>query len=126
MKMPGARYGRDLSGNPIQPRRGERILKEGEPLPERHRAWINGGGWGSLTKFLHKHPGANQTAQLFGNYWCYAAPIEDYVSEPQVTDEKPAEDVLVVPDVVSETPAVPAKRTKRKCEPRLTNEIEFD
>lgn len=126
MKTPGVKYGYDLGKVPIVPKDGERILKEGEPLPERHRSWINGAGWGSMSTFLHKHPGANRTAQVFGNYWCYAAPIEDYVPKPQAVEEKPSEDVLDVPIVVSETPVAPAKPKKRKCLPRMTNEIEFE
>lgn len=123
MKTPGIKYGRDLDGAPIQPKDGERILKEGEPLPEVHRPWINGSGWQSRTKFLHKHPGANKVAQVFGNYWCYAVPIEEHVPAQATTEEKPTEDVLDVPVVVSEPETTPAKRRSL---PRVVNMIEFD
>ena len=126
MKMPGVKYGCSHGGVRIEPKSGERILKEGEPLPEVHRPWINGSGWQGLTTFVHKHPGANRIAQVFGNYWCYAAPIENHVSEPQAIEADPSEEVLDVPSVVSEPTVVPAKPKKRKCLPHMTTEIEFE
>jgi hypothetical protein len=91
-----------------------------------HRAWINGSGWLSLTKRLNKHPGANLTARVFGNYWCYAVPIALDVPAQATTEAKPTEDVLDVPIVVSETPTTPVQTDKRRSLPRVVNMIEFD
>jgi hypothetical protein len=133
----GIRYGYDVSGSEIQPRDGERILDEGEALPERYRPWLNGSGWVSPQK-LHTHPGANQTACVFGNYWAYAVPIEARVPKVQHVEEKPPEAILDVPDVVSEStpepihdpaPVLPEpmkKSRKRKSLPFFANEIVFD
>jgi hypothetical protein len=123
MKPPGVKYGRDLSGAPIKPKDGERIIPEGEHLPEVHRAWINGSGWLSLTKKLNKHPGANQTAQVFGNYWCYAVPLDESLQPVQPEVAKPVEAVLAIPEPVAEEPAAPVKRRSL---PREVNMIEFD
>jgi hypothetical protein len=137
MKPRASRYGLDLQGNSIQPKDGERILPEGSPLPERYRPWINGSGWLNVAK-LHTHPGANQTAQVFGNYWAYAVPKHQPVPKVQHEEAKPSEAILGVPDVVSEStpepildpvPDIPApvkKRQKRKSLLIFTNQIVFD
>lgn len=134
MKTPGIRYGHDRDGNEIHPKDGERILEEGEPLPAMYRPWINGSGWLNPCK-LHTHPGANQTARVFGNYWAYAVPVNGYAAPVQKPVEPPVDDTThllssetnaarlrasiaelnqtnvpeaeAVPDVVSETPAAP-------------------
>jgi hypothetical protein len=139
----GIRYGHDVSGNEIQPREGERILEEGELLPERYRPWLNGSGWLPPQK-LHHHPGANLEARVFGNYWAYAVPIQTRVQTPVEVVEVPTdqedetnapEPILDVPDVVCEStpepvvvdpPSVPQKGRKRKSLTAYTNEIVFD
>jgi hypothetical protein len=141
MKPRASKYGLDLTGNPIEPKDGERILEEGESLPERYRPWINGSGWIGVAK-LHTHPGANTVARVFGNYWAYAVPIKARVAKVQHVEENPPEAVLDVPEVVSESapeinnvdavqdvpaPQTPIKKTrKRKSLPFYTNEIVFD
>lgn len=124
MKSPGITYGHDRDGNEIYPKDGERLLDEGEPLPERYRPWINGSGWLNPCK-LHHHPGANLTARVFGNYWAYAVPIDNHVPKVQPIEEKPATVVPDDPIVVPETPAAPAKR-KRRSESRVVNELDFE
>jgi hypothetical protein len=137
----GIRYGYDASGTEIQPRDGERILDEGDPLPEKYRPWLNGSGWLNPVK-LHTHPGANTEARVFGNYWAFAVPTEARVPKVEHVEAKPPEAILDVPDVVSESPpelnivddvpSVPAsqtpvkKRQKRKSLPVFTNQIMFD
>jgi hypothetical protein len=137
MKTPGIRYGHDRDGNEIYPKDGERILEEGEPLPAVYRPWLNGSGWLSPCK-LHTHPGANQSAQVFGNYWAYAVPTKEHVPTQAEVVAKPTEDVLDVPVVVSETPAAPdpapvitveeirAKKAKHKQQMRASFGLEFD
>lgn len=82
----GLTYGYTVDGHKIAPKKGERILKEGEEIPEVHREYISGHGWLQLRTFVHKHAGANRTAQVFGNYIAYAAPIEQVKELPSVTD----------------------------------------
>jgi len=126
MKTPGIRYGHDRDGTEIYPKDGERILDEGEPLPEFYRPWLNGTGWMGVSR-LHTHPGANQTARVFGNYWAYAVPVRQPVREAVELDEKPTEPILVVPEAIpqSEPEPVTIKAKKRKQSP-VTNALIFD
>lgn len=140
-KNRASRYGLDLQGNEIQPKDGERILEEGSPLPERYRPWINGTGWLNVA-IRHSHPGANQTAQVFGNYWAYAVPKHQPVPNTQDEVASPPVPILASPDVVSdaapepvhvEEPSVPQpdvqlvkKTRKRKSLLVFANQIVFD
>jgi hypothetical protein len=75
MTTPTIRYGYDLSGNKIKAKEGTTLLKEGEEIPERYLAWLNGIGW-SEPRRRHYHSMENGVAQVFGNYWGYAS-IDD-------------------------------------------------
>lgn len=126
------KYGYDRTEE-IQPLNGERILDEGEEIPEVHREYISGHGWLRLRNFVHKHTGANRIARVYGNFIAYAAPIEQKVVSPQPVEEN-ATEALVVAAIEEQiaklepepAPAPKKTRTKRKAEARHVNELVFD